>query len=76
LVNNSGTNLIVTLPTAVGNAGKIFYIKKIDANNTLSIKSVSNQTLDGVNITSGSYNIVYQYESVTIVSDGAQWFII
>ncbi|CAB4125790.1 hypothetical protein UFOVP53_231 [uncultured Caudovirales phage] len=76
LVSNSGTNLTLTLPSAVGNIGKIFYIKKIDTNNTLSIKSISNQTLDGVNITSGAYNIVYQYESVTIVSDGAAWFII
>ena len=76
LVANSGTNLTVTLPTAVGNAGKIFYIKKIDGTNTLSIKSISNQTLDGVNITSGSYDVVYQYESVTLVSDGSNYFIL
>ena len=76
LVANSGTNLTVTLPTAVGNTGKIFYIKKIDGTNTLSIKSVSNQTLDGINITSSSYNMVYLNEAVTIVSDGSNFFIL
>ena len=76
LVSNSGLNLTVTLPTAAGNSGKTIIIKKIDAGNTLSIKSILNQTLDGVNITSGAYNITYQWESITVVSDGAAWWII
>ena len=76
LVSNSGMNLTVTLPTAAGNAGKTFVIKKVDAGNTLSIKSILNQTLDGTNITSGSYNITYQWESITVVSDGSNYFII
>jgi len=76
LVSNSGMNLTVTLPTAAGNAGKTFVIKKVDAGNTLSIKSILNQTLDGTNITSGTYNITYQWESITVVSDGSNYFII
>lgn len=76
LVSNAGNNVSVTLPSAIGNSGKILQVKKIDASNTLSVKSVLSQTLDGVNITSGSYDIITQWESVTIVSNGADWFIL
>jgi hypothetical protein len=64
------------LPSAVGITGKVFYIKKISATNTMFIKSVSNQTLDGVNIDSTPLAINTQYESVTLVSDGANYWII
>jgi hypothetical protein len=76
LVSNAGTNVNITLPSAVGNSGKIFNIKKIDSGNTLGVKTVLNQTLDGTNITAGAYNIVYQYESITIACDGSNYFII
>lgn len=76
LVSNAGFNLNVTLPTAIGNSGKIFNIKKVDAGNTLSIKSILNQTLDGVDITTGSYAITTQWEVITVVSDGSNWLVI
>lgn len=76
LVENSGANRTVTLPTAVGNSGKILKIKKKDAGNTLFIASVLNQTLDDTDITATPYSITVQYESITIISDGSDWWII
>lgn len=76
LVDNNGSNVTITLPDATLVAGKIFYLKKIDSGNTMFIASVSNQTLDGVDITATPHSITVQYESITIVSDGANWFII
>lgn len=76
LVYNSGSNLNITLPSAASNAGKRFDIKKVDAGNILRVKGVLNQTLDGINLTTSSYDISIQYESVTVVSNGVNWFII
>jgi hypothetical protein len=76
LVDTAGANRTITLPSAVGITGKVFYIKKISATNTMFIKSVLNQTLDGVNIDSTPLAINTQYESVTLVSDGANYWII
>lgn len=76
MVTNGGTDLSVTLPTAVGNGGKMLNIKKVDAGNTVFIKGVLNQTLDGVNITISSFPINTQWMSLTVVSDGSNWFII
>lgn len=76
LVYNAGNNVIVTLPSAALNPGKRFDIKKVDAGNVISIKGQAGQTLDGVNIFSSSWDISIRYECVTVVSDGANWFII
>jgi len=76
LVSNLGGNRTVTLPSAIGNSGKLITIKKIDAGNTLFIASVLNQTIDGVDCTSTPYSITTQYETLSIVSDGANWWIV
>lgn len=76
LAANNGMDITVTLPTAIGNLGKVLNIKKIDAGNVLNIKSVFNQTLDGVNITTTPHEVVTRWESMTLVSDGLNWFII
>lgn len=76
LVNTSGADRTVTLPSAVGIEGKVFYIKKLSAADTLFIESVSGQTLDGIDIDATPHAIMVQYESITIVSDGANYVII
>lgn len=76
LANNAGFNISVTLPSAIGNSGKTINIKKVDSGNTLSVKSILNQTLDGVDVTVSSYDIILQWESVTVVSDGVGWYIL
>lgn len=76
LLSNMGADRMITLPNAASATGHIFDIKKIDSGNTMFIKSVSGQTLDGVNIDATPHSISIQWESITIVSDGANWFII
>jgi hypothetical protein len=76
LVNNAGGNRTVTLPTAVGNSGKHITVKKLDAGNTLSVATVLNQTIDGVNATLTPHAITIQYESIAVVSDGANWWVV
>lgn len=76
LVSNSGADRIITLPDATTVSGKVIHIKKIDSGNTMSIKSVSGQTLDGADIDATPLTVTTQYENVTIVSNGANWFIL
>jgi hypothetical protein len=76
LVNNSGANRTVTLPTAVGNTGKQITVKKIDAGNTLFVASILNQTIDGTDATVTPYSIITQYETLTLLSDGTSWWIV
>lgn len=76
VASNSGSNITITLPTAVGNDGKKFYIKKIDSGNTLSIASVSNQLLDGVNITTTPYSISTQYQGISFIAASGSWWLV
>jgi hypothetical protein len=63
----------VTLPTAVGIPGQAFVIKKIDSSaNAVTIGTTSSQTIDGATF----YVMGYQYQSVTVQSNGANWLII
>lgn len=75
-VTNSGVNVTLTLPDASLVTGKEYKIKKIDSGNILYIESVSNQTLDGVDITASPHAITIQYESLIIVSDGSSWWVL
>ena len=70
----AGTTLTINLPTAVGRAGKIFVIKKINANiaDTVTIDASGAQTIDGAL----TQVLTIQYTSITIQSDGANWFIL
>lgn len=63
----------VTLPTAVGIAGRQYTIKKTDATaNAVTVDGDASETIDGAT----TYPLASQYNSVTIVSDGANWLII
>jgi hypothetical protein len=76
LIYNSGVNVNVTLPAAALNIGKKIDIKKVDAGNVLSIKGQSGDTLDGVDIFASSWDVLIQYECVSVISNGISWFII
>lgn len=62
-----------TLPTAIGIAGRIYYFKKIDAGaNNCIAATTGGQTIDGASTNSTNT----QYSSKTMVSNGANWFIL
>jgi hypothetical protein len=66
----SGT-FTVTLPTAVGIVGQQFVIKNSSAG-TITIATTSAQTIDGS--ASGAIALG-QYDSLSVLSDGANWII-
>jgi hypothetical protein len=72
LVNATSGNVIVTLPTAVG-AQYNCYIKRIDnSSNTVTVNTTSSQTID----TQATVGIQYQFTSITLKSDNANWWIV
>lgn len=63
----------VTLPTAVGRAGKSYVIKKTDATaNVVTIGTTSSQTIDGTT----TKTLTTQYQAIEVQSNGAAWLII
>lgn len=63
----------ITLPTAVGNTGKQFTIKKVDATtNIATVTTTSSQTIDGESY----YTLNDPYEGMKFISDGANWSIV
>ncbi len=70
----ASSGITVTLPSAVTvGAGKVFYIKKNDTGTTVvTIATTSSQTIDGETVTA----LNDPYESLTLVSDGANWAIV
>lgn len=69
----SGGAFTLTLPTAVGNTGKVFYIKKISDDATaLTIDGDGSETIDGET----SIELTIYNGSVTLASDGTNWLII
>ena len=76
LVANSGVDVTISLPDATSSQGKIYDLKKIDSGNTMYIKSILGQSLDGVDIDATPHGVAIQNESVTVISNGANWFIL
>jgi hypothetical protein len=73
LASGAANAITITLPTAVGYTGKKLDIKKTDATaNAITVSAVAAQTIDGAT----SKVITTQYQNITLVSDGANWFLI
>lgn len=72
----SGSSFTETLFTAVGNTGKVLYIKHAGTSLTqvYTLNTTSSQTIGGV--ASGSYALYTNGETLVIVSDGSNWQII
>jgi hypothetical protein len=73
LVNNSSTAVELDLPTASGNAGKKIHIKR---NGTATVTIDPNGTEQIDNGGAGTaFTLTAQYQSVSLISNGANWFI-
>lgn len=72
-VDTSTNNVNITLYTAVGNAGREIYIKKITTDgNSLTITPQTNQLIDGQT----SLITIDAWTTLKLVSSGAHWYII
>lgn len=70
--DSSGGAFTLTLPTAVGNTGKVFTLKKIDTSFLqITVATTSSQTIDGVTTTT----LATRYETLVLISDGANWMV-
>jgi hypothetical protein len=73
LVDATAAPVIVTLPAAFVMKGRDFSFKKIDVSaNAMTIDAAGTETIDGALI----FVTAVAYVSVTIVSNGANWWII
>lgn len=70
IVNCTSGTFSVTLPTAVGIAGREYVIKN-SGTGAITLATTSAQTIDGA-----SSLILSQYDSYTVISNGANWIIV
>lgn len=71
LVNASGSNVSLYLPVPA--SGKLVIVKKIDSGSGyVNIQANSAEKIDG----SDAKILYYQYEALTFVSDGTNWFVV
>jgi len=68
-VNCTGT-LTVTLPTAVGNTGRVYVIKNT-GNGLVTVATTSAQTIDGI-----LTQLLNKWEALQVQSDGTNYIII
>ena len=70
-INCTSGTFTVTLPTAVGIAGKIYVIKN-SGTGVITVDGDGAETIDG----DVNYALSSQYESISVQSNGANWVII
>lgn len=72
LINSTSASVTASLPENA-TAGKIIVIKRIDSsNNDVIISRSGSDNIDG----STEYRLYHIYETLTVVSNGSDWFII
>lgn len=73
ICNASGGAFTITLPAAASHTGRIYHIKKIDSSvNAVTVDGNVSETIDdGLTAV-----LTVQYESITIQSDGSEWWIL
>ena len=63
-------NVVLTLPTAIGNVGRAFYIKRVSMGAyAVTIATTGGQLIDGAS----TAILEFQYDAVTVISDGTGW---
>lgn len=70
--DTAGSTVTVTLPAASGNSGLQFNIKKIGSTANVIIDGNASEEIDG----GATATLTQQYESITIICDGSNWYII
>jgi hypothetical protein len=72
-VDASGAARTITLPTAVGITGRHYIIRKSDSSaNAVTVDGDGSETINGAL----THVMTAQYQTVSIMSDGAGWMIL
>jgi len=72
IVDGTSNSVNIDLPSAISNRGKVFYIKAVNISNIVRILSTTGGNIDG----SSSYTFIQNNETIRVISDGSNWFII
>lgn len=72
LADGTSSTVTITLPTAVGCTGRHYIIKAINVINAVTVATTGGQTIDGA----ATYALTTQYQSITVVSNNANWWIV
>lgn len=72
LADTSGGAWTLTIPTAVGNTGKQYHIKKTTNDGNILTITPTAGSIDGAT----SFYLCFQYDWVILKSDGTNWYII
>ena len=64
-------DITITLPSSVGNSGKIVKFKKISAANNVILDADGSETIDGAAL----ITLESPFAAVSLISDGANWFV-
>lgn len=70
-VTTGASNQTVTLPSASANSGRTLQIKKIDSGAGQVVVTPAAGTIDGLS----TFPLAFQWQSVTVISDGSNWFL-
>lgn len=70
LANATTGAIVLTLPGAAANNGRVLTVKKTDAGaNTVTVDGSGAETIDGA----ATHVLALQYDTVTVISDGTGW---
>jgi len=73
LVTCSIADIIITLPAAANNTGRVYNIKKMDATAwTVIVDGNAGELIDGA----ATATLTVQYEAITIQCDGTGWWVL
>jgi hypothetical protein len=73
LVDATSAAVVLDLPSATTNEGALVTVKKIDAGvNTVTVEPNASETIDGAT----NKALTTQYETLRIVCDGVEWWVI
>ena len=75
LANAAGGAFTVTLPPIVNAQRKPYYVKRINAYtgaNDVTVDGFGSETIDG----SATFVLLARYESISVLHDGTQWWIV
>lgn len=72
LVDASAAARTITLPTAVAQQDRVYWIKKIDTDtsNAVTVEGSGSENIDG----SANLAITASYGNIVIISNGTQWY--
>jgi hypothetical protein len=71
LINCTSGTFTATLPTAVGVEAKVYWIKN-SGTGVITVATTSSQTIDS----STTYVLRNRYETIQVMSDGANWIVL